>query len=78
METKVKECSLELIEALSNCNISKNHTGRWGVIFGNFSCTYSYMHEDKNKVLEWIRDNYDEELADQKKRLAEWEKENKL
>ena len=76
MATKVKQCSLELIDVLSECNISKNHTGRWGVIFGNFGRTYSFMHEDKNKVLEWIRDNYDKELKDQMKRLAKWEKEN--
>lgn len=76
MTTKAKECSLELIEALAECNISKNHTDRWGVIFGRHSRSYSFMHEDKNKVLEWIRDNYDKELEDQKERLAKWEKEN--
>lgn len=54
----VSGCSLELIEKLANCNISKNHTGRWGVIFGSFSRTYSFMHEDKNEVLKWIRENY--------------------
>lgn len=60
--TKVKDCSLELIEVLANCNISQNHTKRWGVIFGSFSRTYHFMHEEKTEVLKWIRDNYDELL----------------
>jgi hypothetical protein len=56
---KKVELTTELIERLAMFNISKNHTGKWGYIVGKHSCTYNYMHRDKQKVLEHLRDNYD-------------------
>lgn len=50
--------SLEDLEHLLAWNISKNHTGRWGAIKGIISCTYSFMHEDKNEVIKWVSENY--------------------
>lgn len=50
--------SREDIEHLIAWNLSKNHTERYGVIKGKYSRTYSFMHEDKNKVLDWLAENY--------------------
>ena len=46
------------LEHLISWNLSENHTKRWGVIKGKCSCTYSFMHKNKNKVLEWLKTNY--------------------
>lgn len=50
--------SREDLEHLIAWNLSKNHTERYGVIKGKYSRTYSFMHEDKNKVLDWLIENY--------------------
>lgn len=50
--------SLENMERLLEWNVSHNHTKRWGCIKGKHSCTYSFMHEDKNEVLKWLVENY--------------------
>jgi hypothetical protein len=50
--------SLEDMEHLLAWNISQNHTKRWGCIKGKYSCTYSFMHEDKNEVIKWLVENY--------------------
>ena len=53
------ELTTELIEKLSMFTVQKNHTGRWGALVGRHSATFVFMHEDKQKVLEHIRDNYE-------------------
>lgn len=50
--------TLEELENLISWKLSKNHTGRYGVIQGSISRTYSFMHESKTKVLEWLAENY--------------------
>ena len=54
----MKGLTTELVEKLAMFNVSKNHSGKWGYIVGKHSCTYSFMHKDKQKVLEHLRDNY--------------------
>ena len=53
-----KSSSLEDLEHLISWNLTKNHTDRYGVIKGRHSATYSYMNEDKEEVLKWLKDNY--------------------
>lgn len=48
----------ELVEKLAMFTVKKNHTGRWGALVGRHSATFVYMNEDKQKVLEHVRDNY--------------------
>ena len=55
----MKELTTELVEKLAMFTVKKNHTGRWGALVGRYSATYVFMHEDKQKVLEHIRDNYE-------------------
>jgi hypothetical protein len=56
--TLIEVSSLEDLEHLLSWNISQNHTKKWGSIKGRYSCTYSFMHEDKNEVLKWLAKNY--------------------
>ena len=53
------ELTIELVEKLAMFTVKKNHTGHWGALVGRHSATFVFMHEDKKKVLEHIRDNYD-------------------
>lgn len=48
----------EDLETIQQWNISQNHTKRWGAIKGKYSCTYSFMHEDKREVLKWLAENW--------------------
>jgi hypothetical protein len=50
--------NIEDLETLLKWNVSQNHTKRWGCIYGKTSCTYSFMHEDKEEVLKWLAENY--------------------
>jgi len=49
-------CSLDLIEKLTSCVVTQNHTGLWGVLLNKKDGVYAFMDKDKNKVYEWIRD----------------------
>lgn len=56
----VTELSDATILRLSMLQISKNHTGRWGVIVGSHSRHYDFMHEDVREVFKYIRKNFNE------------------
>jgi hypothetical protein len=51
--------TIDDVKKLTCFNVSKNHTDRWGVIFGTHTITYSFMHEDKDEVYKWILENYE-------------------
>jgi hypothetical protein len=50
--------SFEDLDNLLSWKISQNHTKNWGCIKGKYSCTYSFMHKDKNEVIKWLVKNY--------------------
>jgi hypothetical protein len=50
--------SFEDLDSLLSWKISQNHTKNWGCIKGKYSCTYSFMHKDKNEVIKWLINNY--------------------
>ena len=54
-----EELTTDLIEKLTMFRVKQNHTKRWGVLVGQYSCSFVFMHEDKQKCLEHIRDNYE-------------------
>lgn len=54
----IQQLSSSVIEKLAELKIKRNHTGRWGVLVGRGSAQYAFMHEHKDEVIEYIRDNF--------------------
>lgn len=54
----IPELSLKDIEKLTMCRVKKNHTNRWGLLVGYHSATFVFMDHNKDKVLQYVKNNY--------------------